>query len=100
MTGAEDSDGTRRWLVEPPEMHEMHFRIVAGDRVEMTPAIRQALDEFIVAVNAVEVEGYAKGCVNYTRGCTDNTFYCQPRLKCTSEAQAPCLIDYQCKIAS
>jgi hypothetical protein len=99
MTGESGGSEERRWLVEPPGPQQINFQIAAGDQAEVTSELRQAFDDFLDALAGAEVEGYARACTDYIKGCTTNSFACSPRGKCTQESQAPCLMDYYCAIS-
>lgn len=86
-------------MVEPPGPQQIKLQIATGDQAEVTPELRQALDDFLEAVAGAEVEGYLNSCSQYKKGCTTNTFICEPRAKCTSESQNPCLVNYICEIS-
>jgi hypothetical protein len=100
MASESESSAERNWLVEPPASTHIAFRIAAGDQVEVTPEIRQAFENLVVSLNAADVEGYTDACIGYVRGCTNNTYNCSPRQRCGYEGQAPCFINYFCKIAT
>lgn len=95
MVDEADKPEQPRWLVEPPAPHEMHLYIETGDRVEITPEIQAALEQFLLLVRGGDVRGFAAD-----PKCTDKFYSCTPEAKCEWETQRPCFADYHCRIAS
>ena len=100
MTSESGASEERRWLVEPPGAQDIAFSITAGDQVDVTLEVRQAFSDLLDAVADADVEGYmSDNCTGFVTGCQTNTYSCSPRRRCTTEAQAPCEMDYSCAIA-
>jgi hypothetical protein len=100
MTSGAGRPDERAWLIEPPNSGEIKFQIALGDQVEVTPEMRQAFDNLVSALSTADVEGYTDACIDYIKGCTSNSFNCDPRQRCAHEGQAPCFMNYFCKIAT
>lgn len=75
---ADESQGERRWIVEPPRPGEIKFHMSFGEGVELTSEQEAALSELTRSLESsdAEVTGLAK-CSLAT--CTDKT--CKP-VKC------------------
>jgi hypothetical protein len=99
MADAAEREQEPRWLIGPPDPNEILLYIAAGDDVPADQAIRQALDRLLAALQAQEVEGYARcfprcGDLN---SCSD--FSCSPLHNCTQLLRIPCVARMECKIS-
>src|SRR5437762_814243 len=91
---AGEPEDEARWL-RPPEPGEVRIHIAVGEGAELTPEVRRAIDELGRALQAEEVEGFAKPkgqrcnlvvCPKETRSCPhdskcpDWSVFCGPRI--------------------
>jgi hypothetical protein len=82
-----------RWLLEPPGPRDIHLHVNLGQETELTPAVRQALDELLRTLEGADVGGFRlrDSCTGYYSGpcftlsvCPDYTndpcaaYYCHP----------------------
>jgi hypothetical protein len=94
-------DGADRWkwLLKPPGEQEVQVRIAIGPGIEVTPEIRDALEQLLSALQDSEVEGYRK-CNPKCPSLNDCTDYgCARLYNCTPLVATPlCAVDMQCFI--
>jgi hypothetical protein len=65
---SDQSEGGRRWIVEPPEPGEITLHMALGEGRELTPDQEVALSELLrtLEANDAEVTGFEVGCPSYT----------------------------------
>jgi hypothetical protein len=80
-------------LVEPPGSQEISLQVEIGDQVEITDEVQKAFENLVQALRGDDMQGYI-----YLPKCTKRTIDCTANGNCGVEHQAPCFIDYSCKI--
>lgn len=84
------------WVVEPAGV-EIH--VAVGPEAELTPEVRQALDQLVRALEAendVEVEGFRQRCPTK---CMPGKFgACNPQEDCSPKIWFPCAMRMICNI--
>jgi hypothetical protein len=98
MANETPEGGQGAWLVKPPAHDEIQFQIAVGEGVEVTPAVREALDRLLVAFQQSDVEGYRKTNPVPCPELNDcKTFYCNPLSGCRLQ-RLPCAMNTTCEI--
>lgn len=95
----EQQDDFAAWLVSPVAPDETRVYFAAGDDVELSDEVRDALETLLDEINDAEVEGFAFGAVSCSMLDACSAFSCSPMNKCTVLTKAPCFSDLSCVIA-
>ncbi|MEY2567761.1 MAG: hypothetical protein QOE35_2290 [Actinomycetota bacterium] len=84
------------WVVQPAGVE---IQIAVGHEAELTPAIREAIDDLVRALEAdqdVEVEAFSRACPSKCASPGYGT--CNPRGVCAPKVWFPCASKEVCSI--
>jgi hypothetical protein len=87
-----------RWLIEPPDPDSVQFSLSVGEAVEVTEALREAIDRLLSSFHTPEVQGFARcfpQCADLN-GC--GSFHCVPLNNCRFLYRYPCAMRMDCQI--
>lgn len=101
MTSESAGAEGRRWLLQPPAAGELQIHVAVGERTELTPRLREALEALVSMLLQAEVQGYAAPCsplCPMLQECP--RFNCDGYHNCKFLSSYPCLADVRCQITN
>jgi hypothetical protein len=97
MTSDTGGNDEPRWLLEPPSAGQVHIRVAVGEGVELTPEVREALEQLARALGEDDVQGFLLSAFACDAVC-EGLVNCVPRDKCNPQYYGPCAWLISCRV--
>ncbi len=90
----DEAETNNDWLLQPPRPGEVHIHVAVGEEIEVSPEVRERIEELMASLVQSEVSGFAVKCPMFDNchGYSCNLATCVP-------LSNNCVADFTCRVA-